>query len=189
MCRESDLFHHSKTPRFEAQALESGNRKALSRGWGLLRGSFKARTRRHRGETGARPGHGTKSSLWLTGDGDLCVPDRCADGGRVGNSRRTRRAHQPGREIRPRNCELAPAAIETNLNVGRGCQWGMAQNSRGAAIKSDFSGNDGDGAGLALRANHEYTSGVSDKGNRTTNELPGKAYLSGISTLFSTING
>src|SRR6202012_2371234 len=42
MCRESDLFHHSKTPRFEAQALESGNRKALSRGWGLLRGSFRA---------------------------------------------------------------------------------------------------------------------------------------------------
>lgn len=71
-----------------------------------------------------------------------------------GSGLRPLRLKPTGRQPLRRNRKFRVSAIQANLNVGLRGHGRMAHRTGNVAIEPDFSGNRGQGTGLALGTNH-----------------------------------
>ena len=95
--------------------------------------------------------------------------------GSRGRTGARRRGTQPSRR-KPgtRNGELRPAAIETDADIRRGGHGRMAEGTGAVAIEADLRRDDGNRAGLALRANHAHTSELQVRQSEPNNAISGR---------------
>jgi len=91
---------------------------------------------------------------------------RRADRRRSWNRLRPHGAQPSGGEPGARNRKLRPTAIEADHDIGRWRHRRMAERAKAVAIKADFSGNNGNGGGLALWADHGNTSEIKVSGQQ-----------------------
>src|ERR1017187_2112736 len=97
----------------------------------------------------------------LGGQHRIISGDQGRRGDRGGGRLRPHGAQPSGGEPGARNRELRPAAIQANSYIWRRRHGGMAQSAVAVAVEPDLGWNDEQGRRLALRADHEYTSGKS----------------------------
>ena len=65
-----------------------------------------------------------------------------------------RRTQPPGCQPGTRNHELAPAAVETDADIGKRTQGRMTQRAGSIPVEANLSRDQGDRRGLALRTDH-----------------------------------
>jgi hypothetical protein len=104
----------------------------------------------------ASPQNRLRPSAALAGDRDQIA----RNGSRTGHRLWPQRPQPARRQPIARNGKLAPAAIQAYTHVGGGRHRRMAHGSNRVAVEPDFSRDYRYGLGLALGADHRYTSGT-----------------------------